>query len=262
MKIYVGKQTPEHKGDTSRELVYLWKKKGLCEIVENEVDDVFLWVDEPNKILLYEYDRWDIYPGLPRRWQRGLFGGMQHPSGLPWIYWGRHPRKLEAKIEGGIKIYDERDIESIFLGKVENHIQKKNRTTEPWSSVIEEFSMPIRLGDSFIWRYTQDEYLEKISNSKFGLCLAGYGPKCNREIELMGLGVVPLITNNVCIVYHDPIIEGQHFLRVTTANDVTKVIKECSKARWQYISYNCRQWYKRNCSCEGSFEITRKIINS
>ena len=36
-----------------------------------------------------------------------------------------------------------------------------------------------------------DEYLNLLKQSKFGLCLRGFGGKCNREIELMGLGTVP-----------------------------------------------------------------------
>ena len=97
MKIYVGLQTPEHKGDTSRELIDMWEESGYCEIIRDKVNDVFLWANSPGDVLLYEYDRYDVYPGVPR-FNRALFAGMQHPNGSPWIYWGRHPRKLEAKI--------------------------------------------------------------------------------------------------------------------------------------------------------------------
>jgi len=259
MKIYVGLQTPEHKGDTSRELIDMWEESGYCEIIRDKVNDVFLWANSPGDVLLYEYDRYDVYPGVPR-FNRALFAGMQHPNGSPWIYWGRHPRKLEAKIEQGIKTYEEREIESIFLGKIENNVQLKNRTSHDWSTAIEEFSMPVQMGDSFTWRYTQDEYLDKVAHSKFGLCLAGYGPKCNREIELMGLGVVPLVTRDLCTVYYDPLIEGQHFIRVESPEDVSKAIRDCPQARWEYISHNCRRWYDKNCSRKGSFETTQRII--
>ena len=261
MKIFIGKQTPEHKGDTSRELIDMWEESGYCEIIRNQVNDVFLWANSPGDTLLYEYDRWDVYPGLPSC-NNALFAGMQHPNGVPWIYWARHPRKLESKINSGVKDYKDRKINTIFLGKVENHVQKKNRTTHDWSAVIEEFSMPVRIGDSFTWPFTQEQYLEKISISKFGLCLPGYGPKCNREIELMGLGVVPLITENVCTTYHDPLIEGQHYLKVNSPKDVKKVLETCPEARWQFISYNCRKWYENNCSRLGSFETTRSIIKN
>ena len=259
MKIFRGKQTPEHKGDTSRELLDMWEESGYCEIIEGETDDVFIWANEPGDILLYEYDRWDVYPGLPSRWKKAFFGGMQHPQGTPWTYWGRHPKKLEAKIAEGIKSYEDRAIESIFLGKVENHVQLKNRTRHDWGPAVELFNMPIKMGDSFNWPYTQDEYLEKVSSTRFGLCLPGYGPKCNREVEYLGLGVVPIVTKGVCTQYFDPLIEGKHFLRANSPEHFTSILVEFSKDRWEYMSYNCRQWYEANCSRRGSFEVTARM---
>ena len=99
MKIYVGQQTPEHKGDTSRELIDIWEEGGYCEVVRGEVEDVFVWANEPNDVLLYEYDRFDVYPGLPDSWNKGLFGGMQcdDPRALPWTYWAR---RLQGQISG------------------------------------------------------------------------------------------------------------------------------------------------------------------
>ena len=262
MKIYRGKQTPEHKGDTSRELLDMWQESGYCEIIDGETDDVFIWANEPGDVLLYEYDRWDVYPGLPSRWRKALFGGAQHPNGVPWIYWGRHPRKLEDKINDGIKSYDERNIESIFLGKIENGVQHKNRTAHNWPESVELFNMPVKMGDSFNWPYTQDEYLHKVSLSKFGLCLPGYGPKCNREIELLGLGVVPIITPDVCTLYHDPLIEGKHYLRASTPENLREVIKSCTQKYWEFLSFNGQQWYEKNCSRLGSFQVTGRIIGS
>jgi hypothetical protein len=261
MRIFVGKQTPEHKRDTSRELIDIWKEMGLCEVIENEVDNYFIWANEPNETLLYEYDRWDVFPSLPFAWKKGLFAGMQHPNGIPWIYWGRRPKMLQSKIDSGLKSYDNRNIQSIFLGKVENGIQLNNRTTYDWSKVVEFFNMPIKMGDSFNWPYTQEQYLDKVSDSRFGLCLAGYGPKCNREIEYLGLGVVPIVTENVCTKYYDPLIEGMHYFKTNNPQQVTKIINDCSKDRWEYMSYSCRKWYNKNCSPIGSFETTCNILN-
>jgi hypothetical protein len=260
MKIYVGKLTPEHKRDTSRELIDIWKEMNLCEVIEGEVEDYFIWAEEPNKTLLYEYDRWDVFPYLPKTWNKGLFGGMQHPNGTPWIYWGRRPKKLHSKITNGIKKYDERVYDSVFLGKIENGIQLSNRTKYDWSKSINFFSMPVKMGDSFNWPYTQDEYLENISKSKFGLCLPGYGPKCNREIEYLGLGVIPLVTEGVDTKYFDPLIENMHYIKINSPEDVTKVTSNFSKDRWEFMSYNCRKWYDKNCSPVGAFETTKRIL--
>lgn len=264
MKIFVGKQTPEHKGDTSRELIDMWEESNLCEVIRGEVEDVFLWANEPNDVLLYEYDRFDVYPFLPREWNVGLFGGMQSEDirAKPWIYWARRPRLLEKKIEEGVKTYDQRETESVFLGKIENSIQLHNRTQDNWFGVIEKFSMPNMMGDSTNWPFSQEDYLDIISCSKFGLCLAGYGPKCNREIEYLGLGVIPIVTDNVDLEYHNPLKEGEHYLKVSSAEEVPDLIKSCSKNQWQEISQNGQEWYKKNCSRDGSFNTTQEILQN
>jgi len=259
MKIYRGKQTPEHKGDTSRELLSMWEESGYCEVIDGEVEDVFIWANAPGDVLLYEYDRWDVYPGTPPAWRKALFGGQQHPRGEPWIYWGRRPKILHAKVEQGIMRYADRTIESLFLGKVENSIQLKNRTFHDWSDSVSFFSMPVQMGDSFNWKYTQEEYLDFVSKSKFGLCLPGYGPKCNREIEYLALGVVPIMTDGVDTIYNDPLIEGFHYFQVKSPLEIAYTIQNCSKDRWEYMSYNCRQWYEKNCSPRGSFETTQRL---
>jgi len=262
MKIYVGKKTPGHKGDTSRELMDIWKENDLCEIIEGETEDYFLWANSPGEILLYEYARWDSFPFLPKTWKFALFGNMQHRNGYPWIFWGRRPKMLYEKVNEGEKAFEDREIESIFLGKIENGIQKDNRTKNNWSSVIEKFSMPIQMGDSLTWPYTQKEYLELVSKSRFGLVLPGYGPKCNREIEYLALGVVPLVTEGVDLNYHDPLIEGKHYLSISSIEDVKEQIKKCSKSKWEYMSYNCRKWYQDNASPIGSFNTTERIIRN
>lgn len=263
MKIYVGKQTPQHKGDTSRELIDMWEESGYCEIIRGQVNDVFLWANEPNDVLLYEYDRYDMYPNLPEKWNRGLFGGMQHVSekSSPWIYWARHPRKLESKINEGILSYEDREIESIFLGKIENPVQLSHRTKHDWGSVVEVFEMPIMMGNSVQWSYSQDEYLDMVSQSKFGLCMAGFGPKCNREIEYMGLGVVPVVTEDVCVTYYDSLIEGEHYFRIKNPDEFNDVVNSTSKFKWKEMSYNCVEWYDRNSSRMGSFKMTERILN-
>ena len=107
--------------------------------------------------------------------------------------------------------------------------------------MIEEFCLPTRLGDSFKWTYTQDEYLDKISHAKFGLCLAGFGPKCNREIEYFGLGIVPIMAPQVDTVYYNKLEEGVHYLRVDRAEEVPDLIKSTSKEKWKEMSEEGRR---------------------
>jgi len=264
MKLYIGNRTQGHSGDTSRELMSMWEESKYCEIIHGETDDVYLWANEPNDILLYEYPRIDSYPGLPDKWNKGLFGNMQvdSPNAMPWIFWARRPRLLEAKIKEGIKNFKERKIKSVFLGKIENAIQYNNRASNNWDSFVEKFSMPLDKHASGKWPYTQEEYLDILRDSKFGLCLAGFGPKCNREIEYLGLGVVPIMTPGVDLSYHNKLKEGVHYIKVNYPIEISDVVNGMSESEWALMSENCREWYEANCSRRGSFDTTLNIIEN
>jgi len=261
-KIVIGQQTPEHKGDTSRELLSMWAESGLCEIENNPDAGVFMWFNEVFDTLLYEYPRHDLYPMLPKFWSLALFANKQF-NGFnchPWTFWSRHPRALETKINSSpLRGFDERRITSVFLGKIENSIQHKRRTTHDWSTCLSEYDMPIGNSNTK-HKYTQEEYLNVLSESKFGLSLPGYGPKCNREIEYFGLGVVPIFTNGVCLRYHNVPKEGTHYFKAQSPTEVQDIINKCSKQQWTDMSHAGREWYNNNCSRQGSFDVTMKII--
>ena len=110
--------------------------------------------------------------------------------------------------------------------------------------------------------FTQKEYLEKLSSARFGLCLAGYGLKCHREVECMAMGCVPLVAPDVDMDgYADPPVAGIHFIRVTTPEEARDVASQMSKESWEKMSEACHTWWKKNCSCEGSFRLTDKLIS-
>ena len=248
-----------HAGDTFRELLDLWSESGYCTL--QETDGSFCWVGKEGGTLLYDYPRVDDRK-LPT-FSKALFANTVPKGDLikPWIFWARSPRLLEKRIKEGVPSISDRKVSSIFLGKVENGIQGANRTNLNWEDYTEEFSMPILIGDSVNWPYSKQEYLDKIASSKFGLCLPGYGPKCNREIEYMGLGVVPIITPGVDLKYHEPPAEGVHYLKVSTASQIPEKISSIADDQWTKMSLNCRDWYKRNCAPEGSFNLTKKLIS-
>ena len=61
----------------------------------------------------------------------------------------------------------------------------------------------------------------KLRNSRFGLCLRGYGSKCHREVELMAFGTVPIVTQDVSINdFTDPPIEDVHYILVSSPDRV------------------------------------------
>jgi hypothetical protein len=265
------KPTTGHAGDTFRELLDMWEESGYCTTETSP--DRYVWVNRPGTIMLYDYPRLDIAP--ISKFEFGLFGNTvppkeqatdQHgpcwPPTTSWIFWSRRPRMLEAEIARGIPPYKEREISSIFLGKVENNIQLQNRTQHDWSECVELFSMPVVLGNASHYPYTQEEYLQKVKSSKFGLTLPGYGPKCNREVEYFGLGTVPIYTEGCCTNFYDPIEEGVHYLFASTPDDVVELIENTTEEQWNEMSKNGREWYERNCSRKGSFDTTMRIIEN
>ena len=145
------------KGDTFRELLDMWDESGLCEIEQS--NDPFCWVDGVGEILLYEYARFDF---MPHSFKYGLFSNtqMKEDNCVPWIFWGRHPRQLENSISEGVLSYNEREISSVFLGKIENDIQYQNRMKWDWRVGVEEFNMPVLMGNVTQYALTQKEYLD------------------------------------------------------------------------------------------------------
>lgn len=250
-----------HSGDTFRELVSLWKEKGYCEVIENDTKHV--WLNNIGDILLYDRPTLDwLAQDSNIKCNKILFGNPIVPNNLQnnasnWIFWGRSPRKLEEFHTITYKNFNERRLKSIFIGKIENQVQLNYRNID-FSKYIQLYVM--HKSDEK-YRYTQDEYLDLLRNSKFGLCLRGFGPKCNREIELMALGTVPIVEKNVDMDnYYDPPQENIHYLRFSSPEDIELLINNCSEEQWSKMSMACREWYKKNASTEGSFRTTMDIV--
>ena len=100
-----------------------------------------------------------------------------------------------------------------------------------------------------------EEYLNKLRNSKYGLCLRGYGSKCHREVELMAFGTVPIITSEVSIdSYMDPPQENKHYIRCNTPENLKEILSNISKEKWEIMSNNCYEWYERNVHSKTGFK--------
>ena len=168
----------------------------------------------------------------------------------PWIFWPRKPSILEKRL---VKKYEERTINVIFIGKYENSVQEKFRKNN-WNGVIDKWHLIEGTKDMF----TQEQYLENLSNSLYGLCLRGYGSKCHREIELMALGCIPLITPDVSLSYADPLIEGIHYCSIKTPDDIKNINK--TKEEWTVMSNACRAWYVKNVHSQNTMRTTLENI--
>ena len=163
----------------------------------------------------------------------------------PWIFWPRNPIKYEGHLDNNPRrLYKERQLETIFIGNIENDTQNNFRnTTLDWGSVLSEYHCTKGTQHKF----TPEQYMHKLSSAKFGLALRGYGSKCHREVELMGLGTVPIITPEVSITsYMDPPEEGKHFIRCNNPKDLKEILSKITEEEWEVMSKNCYEWYQKN----------------
>ena len=253
-----------HCGDTFREMADLWAERGYVQLEKSE-DTHYCWWGGVGEVLLYDRPtaRWWTAP--PPSYQMALFGNCAPPGPAAhllrqsvWSFWGRSPRALEgvALRRENVRGWSSRSIESLFLGKVENGVQLAGRTGSDWSRAVSLFSMPID-STGKPYPFTQEQYLEKLCNARFGLCLPGFGPKCNREIEYFCCGVVPIVTPGVDMKgYLVPPIEGIHYLTAKTPEEVAARIKETSAEKWAAMSAAGRQWWRTYASAEGLYRLT------
>ena len=251
-----------HAQDTFREIGRAWAERGYVELVYSTKHfHPYLKLDD---ITVCLFDR-----PIFQQWREHvdcryvLFGNPTPPGVFQherhWIFWGRHPKKLDAQARNRVR-YAERDTLSIFAGKIENDTQNKNRTQSnvDWSKHIEDFSCPVN-GNR---KYTQEQYLDRVHHSKFGLCLPGFGNKCNREIELMALGTVPIVTPGVDISgYYRPPRENVHYIFAKNGAELEEKLAAISREKWEEMSEQCRYWYQENCSPAGSFYTTLDAID-
>jgi hypothetical protein len=167
------------------------------------------------------------------------------PKVKPWIFWPRNPIKYEGHLDNNPrKLYKERQVETIFIGNIENDTQNNFRNNNiDWKSVLSEYHCT--KGQQH--KFTPEQYMYKLSNAKFGLALRGYGSKCHREVELMGLGTVPIITPEVSITsYMDPPEEGKHFIRCNNPKNLKEILSKITEEKWEVMSKNCYEWYQKN----------------
>ena len=245
-----------HTDDSFRELLPLMKKNNNdIDIVLNK-DDINCWI-KPN-ILAYDRDTLEWFNKDCLKASVVLLGNcnveiegkliknkMPSINVKPWIYWPRKPIIVEELLETYQSLsYDERKTESIFIGNIENNIQNKYRSDVAWKNNITEYICTRGKGKH---AFSHKDYLIKISEAKYGLCLRGYGSKCHREVELMAFGTVPIITSDVCIdSYLDPPIENTHYVRIDNSDDYKRIISSISSEKWLQMSQACMAWYKKN----------------
>ena len=128
-------------------MIDLWEEYGFVKSIPSE--HIKPWFNGIGNVLLYDRPNYDWFIPALMKYKLGLFGNPNPPQDLnnnqPWIFWARRPR-LMAKYDKDEDIlnYNQRDILSVFLGKIENNVQRKHRKKCDWSTCIELFDMPIK----------------------------------------------------------------------------------------------------------------------
>jgi hypothetical protein len=243
-----------HKDDSYRELPLLMKIKNKDVDLKFKENSIHCWL-EPN-ILLYDRPTLEWCNNELSKSSLLLLGNgsmvvegkILQDNGLkviPWIFWPRRPMIVEKLLKkNGIFKYSERKTNCIFIGNFENSTQQKFRkTNHNWESVLDVYHCT----EGQKHKFTQEEYLMQLRNSKYGLCLRGYGSKCHREVELMAFGTVPIVTPEVSIKsYMEAPIENIHYIKVTTPEELKDKINAISQKKWEAMSKSCYEWYQRN----------------
>jgi hypothetical protein len=255
-----------HAGDSFREMVELWAERGYVEAVEDP-KLVQIWLNGVGKTLLYDRPTLDWLFASPQEeqtWELALFGNpVPSDSGgvaKSWFFWPRRPRLVEDCVSQGLPqtSWSERKKSLVFYGKIENKVQEKRRKNYDWSTVCDDFVMVN--GEQAQYKFTQKEYLERLAQARFGLCLAGFGKKCHREVECMAMGCVPVVMSDVDMEnYANPPLEGIHYIRIENPEEVESKVKSVSEEKWSLMSSACIQWWRENASVEGSWKVTQKL---
>ena len=249
-----------HKNDSFRELAMLYKKNNSTINIEL-IDSGHCMLG--NYILLYDRPTQEwfnqdlansslILLGNGDINKEGQILKQYNLNVKPWIFWPRRPFIMEKLLENNkIKYYNERTIESIFIGNIENNVQNQYRNSNyNWENVLHVYHCT----QGTQHKFSQEEYLQQLANAKYGLCLRGYGSKCHREVELMGLGTVPIITETVCIdSYMDPPEENIHYIRCNNPENLKTILSNISQEKWETMSNNCYNWYQKNVHSKNSF---------
>lgn len=250
-----------HAGDSFREMVTLWARAGYVTL-EPSADAKQVWLGGLGQTLLYDRPTLDWLRAAPPKelaWKRALFGNPAPLAGeLSWTFWPRRPELVERLVAAGVAEtpFDARAKRLVFYGRSENAVQRKNRVSSNWAPACDDY---VHVDGEKPYPFTHEGYLKALAAARFGLCLAGFGNKCHREIECMAMGCVPIVAPEVDMThYADPPEEGVHFFRAKSPEEA-KALSETQEDQWAAMSAACKAWWKRNASVEGSFLLTKRL---
>jgi hypothetical protein len=266
----------DHAGDSFRETAHLWAQRGYVELAESPMVSQ-IWLGAVGKTLLYDRPTLEwlrAAPAAEQSYELALFGNPAPPptpsgkgKAVPWTFWPRRPNLVESLVALGLPTtpFEARPDGLVFYGRSENAVQLGHRKKMDWSAAC-----PAAAGGKFVhvegtgaYPFTQEEYLANLAKAKFGLCLAGYGRKCHREVECMAMGCVPIVAPEVDMTnYAEPPQVGVHYFRAATPAEAAALVASTTSLRWAAMSAACRDWWARNASVEGAWRLTERLVAS
>lgn len=251
--------------------IYLdrWQKAGQIETKTYDGD--FVWIGEQGDTLFWPWPQtshtivdtrhnslevdaraWVYANTLPDADARG-----DRPV-FPSFFWPRAPRIIEARHETYVD-WNDRHLISIFIGKIQNAVQAQYRSLD-YSNAIEIYDIFRNLPRN-VYPYSQTEFYDLLGAARFSLSLRGFGAKCFREVESLALGTVLLVNDDVDTGgYHAPLIEGTHYFRYETEEDLRRVQRDCDEATWRRMSQASREWYRENASADGALNTLEQVV--
>ena len=253
-----------HAGDSFRELARMWERHGYVRIVYQE-GLCNVWLGPVGNVLLYDRPTMEWLNKSAEHekdWVIALIGNPD-PKGAvgatSWTFWPRRPELVEQLVEEGFA--DEplvaRARRIVFYGRSENAVQADRRSAD-WESVFGRVDEFVHVKGMNPYPLSQREYLERLADARFGLCLAGYGRKCHREIECMAMGCVPVVAPEVDMSsYAVPPVEGVHYLRCDKPENLQALLDSVDVAQWTRMSVAAHTWWRNNASAQGSWELTK-----
>ena len=251
-----------HLGDSFREMAAIWEERGYVRI-EPSTQTPYVWLGGVGETLLYDRANYDWLKQTPATYKKILCGNPDAAAvenGVQWSFWPRRPQLVEERVKKPLPAWSEREKTCVFYGKVENMTQYKHRSNDLFN-ICDEYDMPV--GVEHEYKYTQEQYLDALASSKFGLCMAGFGPKCNREIECFAMGTVPIVAPDVDMdKYYIPPIEGVHYIRLKSFDpeEAKQTLAGIAQEKWFEMSAASKQWWSENASADGLWRLTKELI--
>lgn len=237
-------------------LVKAWISQGreLVSSVTNSSNPHY-WLNEVGDVLLYQWPTLE-HLSPKTKYRLGLFANSTSPvNGMEnkrWTFWPRNSTVNEQFFALGREGYDTNRYRCCFIGHIENKIQRGYRHLPYWSKCLDFLYVGRTLSNY--------KYMRTLRESRYGLCLPGYGPHCHREIECMSVGTIPIFTPGVGNNYHEQLVQGKHYLFARSVEDVVEIVKSTSPDQWEEMSWQGMDWYWRNASPAGSFNRAKQIV--